>query len=164
MIGKVMKSMWISAAMVMALVVGAIPASADHEGPGEGEQLGVDLTIDSVTRQRGVLVVTGSIVCEQAAEADMYVGAMQSVGRWHVIYGSGLTDMVQCASTPTKFTSRIAAETGGKFQGGRVHVFAEAYACSPSFPDYDEYKGEEPDVQCGWDSAEMTTKVRAARR
>ncbi len=89
---------------------------------------------------------------------------MQAVGRWHVVYRSGLVDQVSCGSTPTDFVTRITAELGRQFQGGRVHIFAEAFACSPSFPDYDEYKGEEPEVLCGGDSDEMTTKVRAARR
>jgi hypothetical protein len=164
MIGKMMKSVWISVTMALLLMLSAVPAYADHEGPGEGEELGVDVTIDSVARQRGVLVVTGTIACEQAAEAEVYVGAMQAVGRWHVIYGSGPTDMVQCKTTSTQFTTRIAAETGGKFQGGRVQVFAEAFACSPNFPDYEQYMGEEPNLQCGWNSTEITTKVRAARR
>ncbi len=164
MIGKVLKSVWISAAMVMFLVLSAVPAYADHDGPGEGEELGVAVSINSVARQRGVLVVTGSIVCEQAAEAQLYVGAMQAVGRWHAVYGSGMVDQVSCGSTPTDFVTRITAESGRQFQGGRVQIFADAFACSPGFPDYEEYKGEEPDVQCGWDSVEMTTKVRAARR
>lgn len=159
-----MKSMWISVTMALLLMLSAVPAYAEHEGPGEGEELGVAVTIDSVARQRGALVVTGSIACQQTAEAGAFIGAIQRVGRWHAVEGYGGTDLLQCGPTPRAFSARIMAESGRKFQGGRVQLYAEAYACSPGFPDEEEYKDEGPMVQCGWDSVEMTTKVRPARR
>jgi len=162
--GKAMKSVWISMVMVMLLVLSAVPAYAEHDGPGEGEELGVDVTIDSVARQRGALVVTGSIVCEQTAEAGAYIYAMQTVGRWHTVEGDGGTDLMLCGPTPIVFSATITAQSGKYFQGGRVQIYAEAFACSPGFPDYEQYKGEELEFRCGWDFAESTAKVRPAHR
>ena len=51
-----------------------------------------------------------------------------------------------------------------RLEATRVQIYAQAFACSPGFPDYEQYKGEEPEFRCGWDFAETTAKVRPAHR
>lgn len=155
---------WLTAMMV--LILGALPALA--HGPGE-EELGVDLRVSSVSRvpKTGQLLVKGTIACEEPAEAELFAGAEQAVGRFGLVEGYGDKDGVRCGPQAKGYTLTIDAYRGKHFQGGKVAVSIDAFACSPEIPNWDEEgpgDGEMPQITCGYDFHGATMRVRTLHR
>ena len=160
---RLVRALWTA---MMVLVLGALPALA--HGPGE-EDLHVDLTVSSVSRvpKTGKLLVRGNITCEEPAEAELYASAEQRVGRFGVVEGFGYKQDLRCGPEPSPYSLTISAYRGKHFQGGKVQVFVETFACSPEIPNWEEEgpdDGEMPEITCGYDDHQMTARVKPLRR
>lgn len=96
--------------------------------------LTIDLTIDrkgKVQRASGSAIVGGTIQCSQAATVQLSGTVSQRASRLVLVAGSFNTS-VQCSSTPTTWTARVAAQ-GTPFNPGPAQVDLTASAMDPSF-------------------------------
>ena len=96
--------------------------------------LTIDLTVDrkgKVQRASGSVTIGGTIQCSQAATVQLSGTVSQRASRFVLITGSFNTS-VQCSSTPTTWTARVAAQ-GAPFNAGAAQVDTTASAIDPNF-------------------------------
>ncbi len=96
--------------------------------------LTINLTVDrkgKVQRASGSVIVGGTIQCSQAATVQLSGTVSQRASRLVLITGSFNTS-VQCSSTPTTWTARVAAQ-GTPFNPGSAQVDLTASAIDPNF-------------------------------
>ena len=96
--------------------------------------LTIDLTVDrkgKVQRASGSVTVGGTIQCSQAATVQLSGTVSQRASRLVLVTGSFNTS-VQCSSTPTPWTARVAPQ-GTPFNPGAAQVDLTASAIDPNF-------------------------------
>jgi Family of unknown function (DUF6299) len=96
--------------------------------------LTIDLTVDrkgKVQRASGSVTIGGTMQCSQAAAVQLTGTVTQRASRLVLITGSFSTS-VQCSSTPTSWTARVAAQ-GTPFNPGAALVDVTASAVDPNF-------------------------------
>ncbi len=165
------RSVVITVVTIMSLVLGGFPAFA--HGPGGEEELAMDVAIKSASRvpRTGRLVVQGTLTCSEAAEAEVTVYAEQTVGRFGLVEGGSYSQGLRCTPQGSSFSATLSAHRGMRFQPGKVTIFAEAFACSPEIPNWEDEgpvgedgpPGEMPEITCGFDFQDATMRVKTLR-